>query len=444
MLKKFSKLSKKIIRYYGQTNLKIIKNGGLLPLKDFIVSLELIHHIENVGIDNRNQDLIEYTFGEIILGFILKILAGNKRLFDYRYKDDISYFDLIFSKNKEPHENTYRYFLLKNGYYHRIFSRILFWLFMSQAKRIIEERKINSITIDIDNTARIIYGHQEGAKKGYSANKTYKKLFQATVWYCRELNLLARLELRPGNFHSINNFFKDLKLMINRLKKLGVEILIVADSGYEDQKVMDYLDDRGIKFIFCLKQRKTVKNRGKYAKKKEIFQDTGIQVKERFPNVYTNPYREIYVNVSDECDDNGQYYFKFAAGKFTNIFTTNLDWEAIEVYNHYRKHAIIEKIIEELKNDFALGISHNDLIDYNQFMTQLKGIAFNVKSLYLENLGNIVKEHGYIRLSTMQNEIINIPAVIVNPGNRKIIKFAASGFVRVKSIYKKFRYKEAA
>jgi hypothetical protein len=447
MLLKFKKVYKKIICNFGKTNLKIIKNGGLIPLKDFITGTGLINKIEDEAKDKRNQLRIKYTLGEIVLGLILKILTGEKRLFDYRFGLDKYIFEEIYTPGKEPHRNTFRYFLLRNCCFHKIFSKILFWLGISDIEQKVKEKKLNRITLDVDQFAKVVYGHQEGACRGYSAVPSRKKLFQIVVWSIRELNILLRLELKSGNCHSSNNFFNVLKPMVMKLKELALEIVVVADSGYENKRIMNFLDENGIKFIFSEKQRKTVKRRGKYAKNKIPYYFDGYQIKERkffIKGRENKPLREIFVRASELRDENGQYYFsEFESDEFTNIFVTNLEWANFDIYEYYKGHAAVEKHIEELKNDFNLGISHNEKMDYNQFFTQIIGIAYNIKSLFLSSLGNLIKEKGYIKLSTLQKEVISIPAILVNSGNKKTIKFSENGYYKIKDVFMQFGYRTA-
>lgn len=131
-------------------------------------------------------------------------------------------------------------------------------------------------------------------------------------------------------------------------------------------------------------QHKTVRKRGKDAKKKRVSCSGQLVFKERFrPTDKNNPhcFREIFVQV---ISNDGQLWFDFAADQFTNVLITNKTLTAENIYKLYRGHAVIETVIEEMKNDFAAAIAHTHHFHVNAAMTVVPALAYNIKNGFID------------------------------------------------------------
>jgi hypothetical protein len=447
MLLKAKKFYKKFFHYFGHTELKIIGNSGLILLKDYIIEIGLVDSFNKVIKDNRDQMRIIYRAPEILLSCILRILNGEFRL-SHCHKTNKNIFEEMYACKTIPDWRTLIYYFKQNPQTSIYLEKILFEMAINQIKNLLIKNKLKRITLDIDQTARAINGYQEGAKKGYSAKDKNSRLFQTVTWSIRETKTIVKQEFLSGEKHSANDFLERLKPMIIKLKKIGVNIRVVCDSGYADIDVFEYLESEGVEFIFAIKQHNTVKKRGKYAKNKELQKQKRdiIRVfKERFlETTGGHIFREIFVQNRVSCDEYGQMYLKnFHTNEFTNVFVTNMQLKKKNIYNQYKDHAVIETIIEELKNDFKIAISHNQSFTFNSAMSQLVAIAYNVKNMFISEKKIFQREKEIIKLSTLQRNFIHIPGIIVNNGGRTILKLEKYYFDRFKNYFKLFGYKIA-
>jgi len=438
----------KIFHFFGKTKLYLIRSGGLILLRDFINKSNIFFLFQKYIRDNRMVNKVTYPLLNILLMIIYKILDGEIRFSHYSNNVNQKLYELFFGSENIPHFTSIRYIISKNKLLEKALSKIHLFFALRDLQVRITSREIKQITLDVDQTSKILFGKQEGVKKGYSPSGKNRKLYQVQIWSIRETKSVIKLELRPGNYASGTNFLIDLKYVIRYLKKLGVPVTVVADSGYENSEAMCYLADAGVSFIFVEKQRKTVKNRGKNAKNKLDLQTEGVIYKERqiIKNVKGNKYifREIFVQAGELVDETGQYHFDFASNEFTNVFVTNCRVFVQEIYAEYKKHAQVETIIEELKNDFGLAIGHNKSMQFNQVMTQLIGIAYNIKIFFLKDKKEIFSKKGIMKLSSFQREFIHLPAVIVNNHGKIIVRFSEAVFKKIENLFRSFYYKCAA
>lgn len=391
--------------------------------------------IDEEFVDRRNQIYIKYLCSEFILSILLRLIDGSTRLYHFRHKVNDNFFVNFFHCDTVPHFTTLIYFLNKNiDHAHYALEKIMFryslWILIQEIKK----QKLKTITIDVDATASTIYGEQEGVEKGYNPEKRNAKCYQLQVWSIRETKSLLKIELRNGSAHCSRGFLEDLKIIVPELQKLGVKIRLVADSGYENFEAFDYLESKKIGFIIVQRQRKSVKNRGKWAKNKQISRKYDCTIKERDFKTKNGTYRQIYIQVDRVYDENGQLYFiDFDANEFTNVFATNMRLTAENIYGLYRHHAQVETIIGELKSGFNAVKSRCAKFNVNQSLAQLCGMAYNLKTFYSSNI--LKPEDKIPDITTLRDEEIHIPGYFVNHSGKKIFKVISTSYLRFNELF---------
>ncbi len=435
MLKTLTKKFKPFFVEIRKSRLQLIKSSGLLTIYNFILKSPLKDIIDEEFQDRRNQKFITYLTSEFILSILLRLIDGSIRLYHFRYKVNNEFLVRLFRSQQVPHFTTLIYFLKRNiehAHYalERIHLRYSLWVLTQE----IRLRNLKTITIDIDATASSIYGTQEGAEKGYNPEERNTRCYQLQVWSIRETKTLLKVELRNGSVHCSNGFLDDLKRIIPELKNLGVRIRLVADSGYEKFEVFDYLNEHGVGFIIAQKQRKTVKNAGKWAKNKKTSRKFDCTLKERFLETKGGIYRQIFVQVDRVYDEDGQLYIlDFASDEFTNVFATNMALSAVNVYGLYREHAQVETIIGELKSGFGTVKSRCMKFDVNQSLTQLCGLAYTIKTFYSSRI--LQYDERIPDIATLRDEEIHVPGYFSNHSGKNILNVIASSFERFSAVF---------
>jgi len=435
MLKTITKKFKPFFVEIKKSRLRIIKSSGLLPVYNFVLKSPLKTIIDEEFFDQRNQKLITYLVSEFILSIILKLVDGSIRLYHFRHKVNDEMFSHIFKAGTVPHFTTLIYFLKRNiEHAHVYLEKIMFRYGIWTLKQEIQNRSLKTITIDVDATAASIYGKQEGAEKGYNPEKRNNRCYQLQVWSVRETKSLLKVELRKGSVHCSQGYFSDLKILIPELQKLGVKIRLVADSGYENYKVFDYLEEMGVGFIVAQKQRKKVKNAGKWAKNRRNSLKYDCTLKERVLETQKGKYRQIFVQVDKVYDEDGQLYIlNFSSDEFTNVFATNMALTSDKIYGLYREHAQVETIIGELKSGFGSVKSHCHKFDVNQSLTQLCGLAYNIKTLYASQI--LKYDERIPDIATIRDEELHIPGYFANHSGKKIFNIVVPSFKRFSIIF---------
>ncbi len=229
------KFCKKIFEFIGVTRLKVVRSCGLVLIKDFLAASGLIELLYMHITDNRDPFRIKYLAQEMLLGIILGIIDGSIRLSHQKNTHSKSFYEELYTNLQVPHFTTLRYFFETNPNEYNALKEIMFYWTLQDLQKKIEKKKLKRITIDIDQTARAVYGKQKKANKGYSATHKGNKLFQIEIWTIRELKTILKIDLKDGKDYCGKNILGRFQQIIPRLKVLNIPITIVCDSGYENK-----------------------------------------------------------------------------------------------------------------------------------------------------------------------------------------------------------------
>jgi hypothetical protein len=105
------------------------------------------------------------------------------------------------------------------------------------------------MTIDIDTTVLNLWGHQEGAEKGYNDIKRGNRCYHPILAFVYETKEFLHGILKSGDSYCANGaveFIKELKTMI----PYGIyNIIFRADNGFFSQETLKYLENMKIKIV---------------------------------------------------------------------------------------------------------------------------------------------------------------------------------------------------
>jgi hypothetical protein len=113
------------------------------------------------------------------------------------------------------------------------------------------------------------------------------------------------------------------------------------------------------------------------------------------------------------------------AGKIRKVYI-DMDQSAREMHGH--GHAVIETIIEELKNDFGTGIAHAAEFHVNATMTVRAALAYNITNSFLDFHKMQLRQGERIKLSTFPLRWLHIPALFSRSGNRRILRIQQAAY----------------
>lgn len=256
--------------------------------------------------------------------------------------------------------------------------------------------------LDIDTTVKPIYGHQEGAEKGYNPTKRGRPSHSYHSYFVANLRLALGVDVCPGNKTWAAEGLPGLWRVLNALEKEKWPTFIRGDCGYGNEKIMLECENKEIPFLFKLRHTTKAKNLVKTCFSKSAgWIDTGdgweaMEAKLKLSG-WTKERRVIVVrekpaSVPQEKSKQdllpGDDWSRQAApwsGKIA-ILVTSLDqsgYPTAAMPRLYRERADVENNYDELKNQWGWGGFTTQKIGPSQLAATFIALVYNWWGLYV-------------------------------------------------------------
>lgn len=404
------------------TNKEITPWGGMVFLKQMLEKIGFREVIE------KNVDLPQpgsnrgYKTSTIIESFITSIWCGANRFLHTEVTRHDAAIGKIFDWEKTPGQDVYKRFFSKftQAKNYRVSEYFYSWIF--------DNFKFDNFTLDVDSSVMTRYGAQEGAKKGYNPVKKGRPSHHPLIAFIADVKLVANMWLRSGDTSSANNFLSFLDDTLSKLKNKTVS-LIRLDSGFFQSNILDYLEEKPMKYIVAARFTHPVQ-RLIDARQNWILLDTGIEICEQMyqSNAWKKPRRMVIVRqrINERPQAPGKQLSLFAEEEVHknyrySAYVTNLTLAPAEVWRIYRSRADAENRIKELKYDF--GFDSFNLKDFyaTEAALTFAMIAYNLMSLFRTFL---LQEKTQKTLSTLRFKTFAIGAYFEKLNGKLVLKIA--------------------
>ncbi len=232
--------------------------------------------------------------------------------------------------------------------------------------------------VDLDSTVNVVYGHQEGAEKGYNPKNKGKRSYHPLLAFCGETKEILQGWLRPGDAYTSNGAVEFLKEMFAYVNN-PLKTIIRGDSGFFDGELFDYLEDirkgylikvkmKGLKELLSKQKWEPVKGKIGFEQTEFSYRCGNWREERRFVAV-----RQI---LPKKIEDQLDLFEKKEYNYFCYVTTEKYSpWEA---HKKYGERATCETWIEEAKGQMGLG--HIKTADFwaNAALFQSAIIAYNI------------------------------------------------------------------
>jgi hypothetical protein len=395
---------------------KVTPFGGMSLMKNFIDQTCIREKLSELDLpypeSNAGYDPVLITEA-----FWLSIWTGASRYIHCDWLRYDSALQDIFGWKRMPSQSTYSRFFGKFSQKRNteVFPELQHWFF--------NQLGVDNITVDFDSTVITRYGEQQGSSKGYNPNKKGRNSHHPLMAFVSQTRMVANAWLRPGNTADSSSCKEFMEETFNEALKGKTVGLVRADSGFYTQELLDYLEDKELKYIIATRMYPNVKNAvGGLDNWIEL--SKGIELNEMiFNHTDGKPRRYIVIKkkVEDRPKASGKLLFEDLPGYRFSCYVTNLDLPLDQVWNIYNTRADCENRIKELKEDF--GLDNFCLKDFwaTEASFRFIMVAYNLMSLFRHFALN---HHNRATLKTLKSYCFAIGAWTVNHANRKVLKIA--------------------
>lgn len=278
----------------------------------------------------------------------------------------------------------------------------------------------SSFWLNADSTVRTLYGHQEGAEKGYNPEHRGKRSYHPLlVTEAHRGDSLAGI-LRPGNASAADG----IRELVERAYKIlphHVRLRLRADSGFYDGKFIEFLRKQGISFAIVARLTKLLKSRVaelRYHKVNDRFsvadfryQPFGWKQKER-----------IVVLRRKVPDDPDEQLTLFTLDRYAySAIVTDLDMQPYQIFQFYADRAALERIIRMLKDDYIFGSAPTNAFEANALYAELSLLAYDLM-IWFKRLC-LPEDWQSFTLPAIRHRLLMIPGAFVKSNNIPTLRF---------------------
>lgn len=279
------------------------------------------------------------------------IVAGGERLYDIGRLANDQTIGELFDITSMPKDTTLRDDLFLIGQKDSARADLLLDLNLM----LFEKLNLKAITIDVDGTALPVDGHQQGAEKGYCPAEQGARCFQSSKAICDETETVLAEWTFPGNTHCAKDINDLLRPLLDRLKPAEIKIKLRMDAGYHGDALLLMLESyHNVSYEIAVPQHEWLKDKIRALPYRAYHSSDRQYCSFAYGTGLNGAFRYYYVERSlkplgsqSDLFDQDSYNYR--------VVVSNQDCQPQIIFRSYNKRGRVEKHIEELKNQYALG-----------------------------------------------------------------------------------------
>jgi len=299
--------------------------------------------------------------------------------------------------------------------------------------------------LDMDPTVKPIYGHQEGAAKGYNPTKPGRPSLCYHTYFVANLRLLLDVDVRPGNETAGCYSHNRLWSLLDSLPIALRPTFIRGDIAFGNEGTMCGCEDREVDYLFKLRQSPKVKILLEELTKLEYeWTDAGqgwksfetsicLQgwTKERRIIVYRRQKNTQPTSKQKKLPAGAIIQPEFSLCLITDeapeyeyfVLVTSLDYSPEVLGQLYRDRADCENALDELKNQWGWGGFTSRELKQTQLMARIVALIYNWWNIFCR----LAKPEKHMEAKTSRPALQQIIGRLVSTGRQKIIHLCATG-----------------
>ncbi len=352
--------------------------------------------------------------------FLVSVLVGARRFAHASLLRGDGALHALLGMDRFPTDDTIRnlFRAFGMGEVQRLYEPLSEW----QMQRL--PQRPEGYSLDLDSTVFERYGKQQGSLKGHNPRKHGRPSHHPLLAVLSEAHFLLHGWLRSGNCgtsRGVVEFLKEALALLGQCVKIR---LLRADSGFFDDKLLSFLEQRLLPYIVVAKLTPWVKRAAQRVQQWTLLDDDyavgefqlklhGWSVERRFVVI-----REL---VREGRDSVGRKLIEVPGYTFRVFVTSGLDLPQ-QIWRDYNRRADMENRISELKHDLGA-----DGFCMQQFFAT--EAAFRAVLLLFNLLSEFQRAAGlpvYREPATIRTQILTCGAILGRAGRHLVIHLSQS------------------
>jgi hypothetical protein len=351
--------------------------GGAYVLSEFLKQIRFHELFDCVF--SKLRRVRAYTPAETIALLIALIVEGGERLYDIEQFADDPAVAQLFQVDSIPQDTTLRDDLLLVGHQDQRRQELLFRL----NELLFEKLHLKSLTIDIDATALPVDGHQEGAEKGYCPEEPGSRCFQSLKAICDETETVIAETTMPGNTHCAKGIVEFVTMLLERLvPHFGtITLHLRLDAGFYSDELLSLIESyENVIYEIAVPQHGWLQQKVTTLAYRPYHHSERHYSGFAYGGGLTGAFR--YYSVERTATPLGTQLELFASGQYRyRVLLSNRRRQPHTVFRHYQQRGRVEKHIEELKNQYALGKMVSGSFAITRALAWVSHLAFTIMGM---------------------------------------------------------------
>ena len=342
------------------------------------------------------------------------ILAGGEKLSDIDIYHSDPVLPHLFGNGDVPQDTTLRRDLQLLGAHPKQRAELLFHL----CDILLEHSGHRSITLDIDGTGTVTHGHQENAKKGYFPGQKNQSGHQHILVSWDKMNIPVYIETRAGNVHCSKDATEIMEEVLEHFENRVDSILVRADCGFYDKKLLDLLDSYPkVKYVIKASKVEAIvpkTNDVDYRPYSRSFHEYA-----KLGHTITGSVERQYIIERKLHGDRNNLYpeLNYSYEVIVSNIENKLPYKIFITYNHRARQ---EKLICELKNDFALGKIVSGKFEITAASAWVSALSACVIAIF-RNVA-LRRKHRQYRMKRLRFYFFNAVAVFIKRSRTRVLR----------------------
>ena len=402
-----------------ETKRAVTPFGGAAVFICFLRKIDLVGQLRrHMPVQWKSPNHIDPAI--TFVAFLITVLVGATRFAHAALLRGDRALHVLLGMQRFPTDDTIRnlFRAFGMGQVQRLYEPLAEW----QMERL--PLRADGYTLDLDSTVLERYGKQEGSLKGHNPRKHGRPSHHPLLAVLGEAHFLLHGWLRSGNCgtaRGAEEFLKEALALWGQRQKIR---LLRADSGFFDDKLLSFLEQRHLPYIVVARLTQWVKRAAQRVEQwtalDEHFAVGEFHLKlhgwsgERRFVVIRERERESRDSVGRKLIDVPGYRFR--------IFVTSWAEAPEEIWRDYNGRADMENRIAELKHD--LGADGFCLKQF--FATEA---AFRAVLLLFNLLAEFQRAAGlpgYREPATIRTQVLTCGAILGRAGRRVVVHLSQS------------------
>ena len=402
-----------------ETKRPVTPFGGAVVLVEFLRRIELAGKIRShMPICWRSPNAIDPT--STFIAFLMAVLAGARRFAHANWLRGDRALHALLGIERFPIDDTirnlFRAFTMANV--QRFFEPLAAW----QMERL--PVRAEGYSLDLDSTVFERYGEQEGSLKGHNPRKRGRPSHHPLLAVLAEAHFLLHGWLRSGNCGPARGVVEFLKEALALWKQRQTIRVVRADSGFFDDELLSFLEERRLPYIVVARMTKWVQREAQRVEQwQELDENYAIgEFRLRLCNwKVERRFVVIRERVREACHSVGRKLIEVPGYTF-RIFVSSQTQSAEEVWRDYNRRADVENRIAELKHDLGA-----DGFCMRQFFAT--EAAFRAVLLLFNLLAEFQRAAGlpgYREPATLRTQVLTCGAILGRAGRPLVLHLSQS------------------